>query len=249
MNLINKEIHDNCKLNKLCKDKKCDFTCYPYALISNFEKVSNIPNKYKKCLEENFIEIEPAVSKEKINNFIRRTHELVKKGVGLYLFSPATIDNPKGTGTGKTTTAATIANEYIKRRTISHLTTEDKLNNNPVLFIDAVSLQNIYNLQFRSIQEEKEKAAFKFSLFKEQAAKVELLVLDDIAVRHATDAYLNELLDIINSRINNELSTIYTSNCSISELSDLLGERIASRIEGSTNIFPLKGNDKRKKGW
>ena len=188
-------------------------------------------------------------SREKLEEFISRTHELVKKGISLYLFSPKSLENQGGTGTGKTTTAATIANEYIKRRTISHLTTEDKLTNNPVLFIDAVSLQNIYNLQFRSVQEEREKAAFKFSLFKEQAEKVELLILDDIAVRHASDAYLNELLDIINSRINNNLSTIYTSNCSLSELSGILGERIASRIEGSSSIFPLAGKDKRKKEW
>ena len=133
MNLINQEIYNNCKLNKLCKDKKCDFTCYPHALLSSFEKASNIPEKYKNCTEENFIEIEPIQSREKLEEFIKRTHELVRKGISLYLFSPKSLENPGGTGTGKTTTAATIATEYIKRRTITHLTTEDKLTNNPAL--------------------------------------------------------------------------------------------------------------------
>jgi DNA replication protein DnaC len=77
---------------------------------------------------------------------------------------------------------------------------------------------------------------------------VELLVIDDIAVRGGTEAFLNEMYELVDTRANNGGTTIYTSNLPINEIGAVLGERIASRIEGMAVPMELRGEDNRKGG-
>ena len=72
-----------------------------------------------------------------------------------------------------------------------------------------------------------------------------LLIIDDIGAEKITDWVLETFYRIINSRYENMLPVIYTSNFSLGELSERLGERIPSRIAGGCEIIELKGNDKR----
>lgn len=63
--------------------------------------------------------------------------------------------------------------------------------------------------------------------------EADLLVLDDIgAERHRDkeDWGTEKLYSIINSRYNNMKATIFTTNCSMKELADKLGDRTFSRI-------------------
>ena len=49
-----------------------------------------------------------------IRGYIKQLPDAVEKGIGLYIYSTPTEGNPLGTGTGKTTSAIAILNEFTK---------------------------------------------------------------------------------------------------------------------------------------
>ena len=107
---------DNCKLKNYCKQQKCDFRCYPYTILHGVDgktglwKTRNVPKKYDNYFLENLPPIDPPQTRKAITDYVNRVTEAVAQGVGLYLFSVPSKDNPLGTGNGKTTTAVTILN-------------------------------------------------------------------------------------------------------------------------------------------
>ena len=78
-------------------------------------------------------------------------------------------------------------------------------------------------------------------------SNVPFLVLDDLGVEKTSDWALQTLYIIINNRYSNCLQTIITSNFSIEEIGEKLGDRIASRIAGMCKIMKLTGKDRRLK--
>ena len=68
-----------------------------------------------------------------------------------------------------------------------------------------------------------------------------LVIFDDIATKTASD-YDKELLYVyINSRTNNLLTTIYTTNVTKEYLERILGARVADRIIGYSEIIEFNG--------
>lgn len=75
---------------------------------------------------------------------------------------------------------------------------------------------------------------------------VEWLCLDDLGVEKTTDWVLQTLYLIINERYENERTTVFTSNMSLKELSEKMGDdRLSSRISGMCQIIKMEGKDKR----
>lgn len=74
-----------------------------------------------------------------------------------------------------------------------------------------------------------------------------LLILDDIGAEKATDFVAETLYRIVNHRYVHQLPTIFTSNCTVQELADKIGERSASRIVEMCDIIELTGGDRRLK--
>ncbi len=75
--------------------------------------------------------------------------------------------------------------------------------------------------------------------------KRQILILDDIGAERATEFVAETLYRIINFRYNEMLPTIFTSNYTMQELADRIGERSASRIVEMTQIIELTGDDRR----
>lgn len=73
----------------------------------------------------------------------------------------------------------------------------------------------------------------------------DLIIWDDIATKIGTEFELNHLLNMINTRMDNGKSNIFTSNLGSKELSNALGERLASRICNKSIDIELHGADKR----
>lgn len=76
-------------------------------------------------------------------------------------------------------------------------------------------------------------------------SKVDLLVLDDLGAEKLTDWSLEKLYQIINYRYEYLLPTIFTSNLSLGELANQIGDRIPSRIEEMCVIKRMKEIDYR----
>lgn len=165
------------------------------------------------------------------------------------MYSIPNAENRFGTGTGKTTSAIAVANEYLLARTLEHSKGGEPIVNNPVLYYKASEFQNLYNAQFKGTPDMKDAATRKYERVKKLMMSVELLVFDDIGIRQKiTDNFENELTEIIDGRDSDTLATIYTSNLPIDKLADTLGDRIASRIDGMTVSVAFKGKDHRKGG-
>ncbi len=80
---------------------------------------------------------------------------------------------------------------------------------------------------------------------KDNIATADLVVWDDIASKVGSEFELNHLLSLIDLRIANGKSNIYTSNLSKEAIYEALGERLASRICNMSHEIELHGSDKR----
>jgi len=71
------------------------------------------------------------------------------------------------------------------------------------------------------------------------------IVLDDLGVEKTTEWVLQTLYLIISARYDSAKVTIITSNLSLDKLAEKLGDRIASRIAGMSEIITLTETDHR----
>ena len=242
----------DCKFSRTCKNyetEQCNVYCYPYVFIhgndgkGGFWATRNVPKKYSDSLKENLPikEDNPKIFIA-ISNYIDDILDKVQRtNRGLYFTG--------NTGTGKTTIAVTILNEYLIARCIQHVKGGKKIEVNPVLFIKLAEFQNIYNSQFRGTPDMQNDSSVKYYRFKERMNEVDLLVIDDIALRGCPEGFQNELYEIVDHRATEDITTIFTSNVTYEELPEYVGERIASRIAGMCgNQVILKGKDHRQGG-
>lgn len=237
-------------------ERECDYTCYPCTFMFGVDggkgglwSTTGVPKKYKDARLSNLpiAEANPkanALIEKYINNVLMFTQE---KGAGLFLYSIPTDDNPFGTGTGKTTSAITVLNHFVIERSRAYLKGQQDLKANPALFVKSTELQNSFNAQFRGSRALQEKASDRYYSLKKAIKHTELIVLDDVATRGSriSEAYEDELYEILDYRSTSGHTTIFTSNVGIEEMSRCLGDRIASRIAGMTVKVGFTGSDNR----
>lgn len=212
-------------------------------------KTRNVPAKYSDTwLEDLPIEADNPLAYRTIQKYCDNILQYVdEKKVGLFLFSKPSAENKFGTGTGKTSSAVAVLNHCLYEKLRLHLRGEQTITDNPVYFLKATDLQTAFNAQFRGTMQMQQEASERYYSIKNRAMSVSLLVIDDVATKASTEAFTSELYELIDHRSTEELVTVYTSNVTLDEVAELLGDRIASRIEGSTVSIPFGGRDHRKK--
>jgi DNA replication protein DnaC len=75
----------------------------------------------------------------------------------------------------------------------------------------------------------------------ETVKTVEFLVLDDLGAERVTDWVAEKLFTIINHRHDEDLETVFTSNLSLEQLADHIGERTTWRIVEMADVVELSG--------
>lgn len=166
-------------------------------------------------------------------DYVSKVRRLIPEGKGLYIYARGTKHNPRGTGTGKTTAAAAIMNEWF-------LATAYTANLRPMGSWVAVPDW----LEYLRPSSEEELPSY---LSKERLQTVPLVVLDDLGAEKASEWVQERIYNILNHRVANGLATIVTSNFTVDEIAERLGYRVASRLESLTGI-DLTGIDRRRKG-
>lgn len=136
-------------------------------------------------------------------------------------------------GCGKTHLAAAILNNLLKQ-------------NIPSMMIVTANLFDCIKQGFN----DKEKALIATELVN-KAKQVDVLILDDFGAEKDRDSNGNlkmvgswereNLFLLINTRYENNLTTIITTNYNMQELFELFGERIMSRIAEMTKPVGMKG--------
>lgn len=240
--------------------RTCDYRCFACTLMHGLEKggkgglwaTTGVPKRYK----------DVRIEEIPVGNQNPKAYELAKRyssnilstvqdtNIGLFLYSIPSKENPFGTGTGKTTTAVALLNQYVIERVRAYLRGEQELENNPALFVKVTELQNSFNAQFRGTFSQKETASIRYYNLKKAIKETEFVVMDDIATRgtRISEAFEDELYEVIDYRATqiDKGATLFTSNVDMTGISEALGERIASRISGMTVNVGFTGKDNRK---
>lgn len=165
---------------------------------------------------------------DRLNDIKNNICNFVRRGQNLYIFSTTT-------GNGKTAWSLKLAQSYIGK--IWHekdLTCEVLLIGVPRYLLsikDAISNNNEYAKHI-----------------KENVLSANLVIWDDIATKGMTEFETENVLSIIDARINMGKSNIFTSNIQPHELSLFVGDRLASRILGTSETIKFVGQDKRIMG-
>lgn len=77
---------------------------------------------------------------------------------------------------------------------------------------------------------------------------IPLVVFDDLDSNIQTNFENSTILSIIDSRLLAEKSMVFTTNLNESQVIELLGKRLASRIWNTSTILTLSGDDRRGEG-
>lgn len=151
--------------------------------------------------------------------------DFVNNGKSLYLHSSRC-------GNGKTAWSVRLIQAYIDRIWAdSDLTCRALFINVPKFLLalkDSISNPSEY-----------------INFIKENILTADLVVWDELGIKNCTQFEFENLLNMINSRIDLGKSNIYTSNLSREELLERVGERLYSRIINLSYDVELNGVDKR----
>lgn len=249
---------EECILRGLRKNKTCDGcppTCPYYISVHGYEGVggrlskANIPTEYQPFLiGDNPVRETQIVLYRSLDKYVESFAKMFdeeRRGVSqfiknVYLYSEAV-------GTGKTATAAALANEFMARHFIGNMQRNITPSEHAVYFLDCAAFQQLYT-QFtrpnipREIAEE---ASGKYYRIMELAKKSEFVVMDDIGVREATDGFRGDLHTIVNHRYTTKRPTVYTSNIPMQELTDVFDSRFYDRIRDLTFEYTFVGESMR----
>lgn len=150
--------------------------------------------------------------------------EFIKSGCNLYIYSPFI-------GNGKTSWAVKILKQHIK-----NVCESGNTNTNLVgLF---VNVDEFLVTQVKPLRIDQS--------YIKLCQQVDLLVLDDIGAAALTSIEEQVLRSIINTRLINGKSTIYTSGVIDDKLDDLVGSRICSKVLESCTIVEFTNRSLRR---
>lgn len=219
-----------CFAEKYCRKNKteCSEFCDAYRLLRALYKMSRLPEKY--CYNIPLVPgKEDLKSFEALNDFMKSIEERVEAGEGLYIWS-------EGVGNGKTSWACKIMSYYFRKIAFKSGLENEGLYIYLPMFLD----------DLRMSYDGEPEADFLELL--DMLRNCKLLIVDDIGAEKSSEWVNERLLSIINNRVMRGLSTIYTSNMSLDDLGERMGDRIRSRIRGSTTEIHLVGKDRRGGG-
>ncbi|NYV67620.1 DNA replication protein [Bacillus sp. Gen3] len=150
-------------------------------------------------------------------------------------------------GTGKTTTAAVLLNEWIRRHYSGSLKRGDQPLQQPAYFLDVNEAQTLYNEFNRSHvpQDVAERASREYYRRLTSAKQAPFAVLDDIGVRTATEGFRGDLHSVINHRTVSGSPTVYTSNLPIEDMTRVFDARLYDRMRDQCIVFEFGGESKR----
>lgn len=179
---------------------------------------NKIPMKYRDTKIDDFVLTE---SNKKIIN------KLVKYAENFNDHKDKSILLTSGVGTGKTMLACyilkTILHAGFSGEIVTTIDMLDKIRQsyNPSTNADTTYINKLCN--------------------------IDLLILDDIGTEKMTDWAYERIYKVINHRYTSNKATLFTTNCDLRQLLDILGERMVSRIAEMTKKRVFKFTN--EKDW
>lgn len=217
----------NCKL----KDSGyCDESCERFVKLNYLFNASLVPEN---CITPTPLFTDSDGTDKEIFTYLKSVQSNIQKniheGINLYLYS-------RIPGNGKTSWSIRLLKSYLYEVWY-------KCDLIPkALFINVPR----YLLELKSNIDEKSDYIYHI---KHYVSDSDLVIWDDIATKSATEFEHEHLLSMIDYRLYNQKSNIFTSNVMPNDLHELLGSRLASRIVNESRLIEFKGRDKRGLEW
>jgi DNA replication protein DnaC len=239
----------NCILSSRCKianSAQCNKTCGHYislhGLSSNGGRLANAnaPTDYKLLTltnspaRANQAQVYATIEKY-VATFERMFDPEAPRIKSLYLVS----ESP---GTGKTTTAIAVMNEWIIASYLGAKKRGIQVPLVPAVFLDTNAFQTDYNLATMT-NDDAAMVKIKSTILRVQVAP--FAVLDDIGLRSASEAFRSYVHAIVNYRTANGLPTIFTSNLPIEEMAVVFDARLYDRMRDMCAVLHFGGESKR----
>lgn len=202
----------------------CSELCGGYRVLRALYNLSRIPERYRYTIP---LKPEPAdvPAFEALNDYKESVIEKVQAGEGLYIWG-------KSTGSGKTSWACKVMGHYFRK----------------IAFDTGLENEGLYIFLPTFLEDLRDSYDSRDPEFEQVLSMVKnckLLIIDDIGAERVTEWVRERMVSIINTRVSNNLATIYTSNLSPMELKEELGDRISSRVLGSSQVVEITGGDRR----
>ena len=192
-------------------------------------KLSKVPRNYINANLYNFIK--DSDNKEIYNSLKAVVDDIVSvvdKGTNFFFFGATP-------GTGKTFCAFVLLNHFIYKTC-----TTDRFDFENPLGMYVVHADLMDDLRYRRDSDELQRTL-------KIVNEVPLLIMDDLGSGTSSPFSRDQTYLIMNNRINNGLSTIYTSNLTVAELRnpEVLGARNVSRLIVNAIGIEFTGKDRR----
>lgn len=217
---------ETCWYREVCEfsgSDKCTIYCIKFGQMKHMIETSNLPRTlcYPVRLTPQKIDV-PAF--RQLNDIGLNIVDFVKNGDNLYIYSQAT-------GNGKTTWSAKLMLKYF------HKVWDNNCYNERGLFINTTDF--LLNARLFGYKDDNIQAMFR------KIKSLDLVIWDDIGVGQLTAQDLDLLYSLINYRVQNGLSNIYTGNLGGEQLNEILGERLFSRVWNDSITVEFMGSDRR----
>lgn len=183
-------------------DKKLDLSGIP-PMFKDATVRSFDPNIYKKEVSRE----RASAAKTAAINYVKSFEIMKDNGKGIYLYSDIK-------GSGKTRLASSVANALVSQHGVD------------IAFIKSMDLISQVRKTFAKdspVTESEVVASFR---------NVEVLVIDDFAIKGASEFEERIFYDIIDYRLEHQKPTLFTSNVPIDDLENYYpGERVSGRVK------------------
>jgi DNA replication protein DnaC len=193
--------------------------------LNNLFELSGLPKKYfePQHLVRREVDAECWDWLEDVRNNIV---EEVQRGLNIVITSTIV-------GNGKTSWAVRLLQRYLAETAL-----DGRLVEKGMFVVSAQLLTEFgdYNY-FQTMKEFLERF--------EKLKTCDLLVIDEIGGGSLNKASYPYLYDLVNYRVDNNLSTIYTTNYTDDEIIDLLGQRLYSRIYDTSVVLEFEASNVR----
>ena len=218
------EENENCWLYNCCSHVDCDKPCIKRIKLDYLYNAGLITEK-QRIRFKFYPDKRDADTFKYLSNISKNILKFVDKGGNLYIHS-------KQCGNGKTSLALRLIQSYLdKIWATSPLECR-------VLFINVPR----YLLEIKNNISEKSDYIEHIS---KNVLNADLVVWDDIGTKGLTQFEHENVLSMINARLDAGKANIYTSNLSKEELHESVGDRLYSRVYSLSDDVELFGDDYR----
>lgn len=219
----------NCKDTGYINNEKC--RCFVQASInllykqSNLEEILRLENfdtfslkYYSNDRTDSITGLTPYVNAQKVLSICGEYVNKFPCGENILFYGD--------TGVGKTFLSNCIAKALL-----------DKANS--VLYLSAIDLFDCMSSQ----NDNDNSSGIEIPSVEDQIFTCDLLIIDDLGTELVNSYTNSRLFHCLNNRLQNNLSTIISTNLTLQELMNTYSERIFSRISSSFTLLKLYGDD------